>query len=138
MVHLHTKQAGQQIKSKVLKRANNCEALALEGGVIFLREGKFLSKEGNRALDSGRVALQYHCADSEFRGVCGQRERRLVIQICEPRRDTQAALELVESLNVFGGEVHWLSILVRGGEVVKRGGKRGLLVNEVRVEVHKA
>ena len=133
MVSSQAKRARQQVDSDVLERADNCEALALESGIVSLRGGKLLREERDRALDSCGVALKQDCADCDFRSICIQRERRLKIRVREARRDTQAALELSESLDVFSSKVHWLSAFTRSSQIVQQRCLRGLLVYEVGV-----
>ena len=55
----------------------------------------------------------------------------------EPTRDRQVTLELVKSLNILGEKMHWLSALTSGYWVVDRGNQRNLLIDEIKVEVHK-
>ena len=138
MVVSQAKRVRKQVDSEVLERADNCEALALESGIVSLRGRKLLGEERNRALDSCGVALKQDCADSDFRRICIQRERRFKIRVREARRGTQAALELSESLDVFASEVHWLGALSRSSQILQRGGQHGLLVSKVGVEVHEA
>ena len=51
---------------------------------------------------------------------------------------THASLDLVETLNVLGREMHLLSVFARGCHVVERGSQRGLLLDKVSIKINEA
>ena len=53
-------------------------------------------------------------------------------------RCAQPAFYLVETFDMRGREVHWFCAFARGGEIVKSGCKRSLLIDIVAVEVYEA
>ena len=79
-----------------------------------------------------------HCVYSDYRGVSVLREGRIKVGIREPGFCTQATLDLVDPVNVFGLKVHLLILFSRGCHVVKLGTYRGLLVDEVTIKIYEA
>ena len=138
MVGSQAKRALKQRDSEMLKRADNCEGLALVCRIVSLSGGKLLGEVRDRALYFCGVELKQNCANCDIRRICIQRERRYEIRVREARCGTNATLELSESLDVFASEVHWLRAFTRSGHIVQRKCQRSLLVDDVGIEVNEA
>ena len=97
-----------------------------------------LSRRRNHALDAIDIPFKKNSADGDLQYICVQRKWRLEVVVRELQSCAQTALYIIKTFNVRWYTVHKFCARARGSQVVERRFQRGLLVDELVVEVQKS